>query len=198
MNYTSISHYLTDQEIASVFDFKRKNIDLDCTLNLESIFYCTSFKNPTISDLLHRAKFTGQLTICNDLVKILQLVFNQGLLNKPDCLAFVPADPKRYRQRNYHIPQILATKLASLLDIELINLFEKKFSTTAQSELSKEARLNNLEGAFKLDHKALKPSYKAIYIVDDVTTTGTTLIELARMLSQYQSSLRVTGIALAG
>lgn len=198
LNYTSISRYLTDQEIVSIFDLKKKKIDLDSPSTLENIFYCTSFKNPIISDLLHRAKFGGQLVICNDLVKVLQLVFNQGLVNKPDCLAFVPADPQRYRQRNYHIPQILATKLAGLLDIELVNLFEKKFTTIAQSELSKEARLVNLNGVFKLLENSLKPQHKEIYILDDVTTTGTTITELANLLSQYQKSIRITGLALAG
>ena len=197
LNYSAINTYLSEAEITEFFNFKIKEVQ-DSSLVLKNIFYCCSFQNPVISDLLHRAKFGGQLAICNDLVKILKLAYSKGFIDKPDFLTFVPADPKRFKQRHYHIPQILALKLANILEIEVVDLFKKTISTKAQSELSKSDRLINLEGVFKINSAKLLPNWANVCIVDDVTTTGTTLNKVATTLHDFKPNLKISAIALAG
>lgn len=198
LDFTAIDSYLTTREIERLLDFKEKELNTGFNKALGSIYYCLSFKHYIVSDLIHRAKFSGELAICDDLVKILQLVFDTGLLAKPDYFTFVPPDPARYSKRNYHIPKILTLKLAAQTRVKVGNFFEKKYTTFAQSSLAKEDRLGNLRGAFKLTDNLPDLENKFIYIIDDVVTTGSTLNELATLLTDQRKNLKIKALTLAG
>ena len=69
--------------------------------------------------------------------------------------------------------------------------------TTSQTYLTKEDRNNNIREAFKVRNKK-KVLNKNILIVDDVFTTGSTLLECARVLDKAgAANIYLCTIALA-
>jgi competence protein ComFC len=64
-----------------------------------------------------------------------------------------------------------------------VNLLKRIINTKPQAKLQKNERLNNLTNAFKIDDlKTRPPPEIIIFLVDDVTTTGATLNECAKVL----------------
>lgn len=74
------------------------------------------------------------------------------------------------------------------------NLLEKKKNTKRQVELKGRERRKNLEGVFAFKDGDLKG--KTIIIVDDVTTTGATLNECAKVLKKAGAK-EVWGLVVA-
>jgi predicted amidophosphoribosyltransferase len=85
--------------------------------------------------------------------------------------------------------------LARALSIEFLpDLLQKKKSTPPQVGLSQAQRKTNLDGAFIFVGKQ-KLAGKKILLVDDVTTTGTTIKKCAALLRR--KGARVTALTLA-
>ena len=65
------------------------------------------------------------------------------------------------------------------------------------------ARLNPLErfleinGAFQIHEKTLNLDYKSILLIDDILTTGTTAVEVARTLKEAYPECNITLLVLA-
>lgn len=103
----------------------------------------------------------------------------------PQCLLPVPLHPGRLQERGYNQSLELARPLSRLLDIPIEHrLCSRERATLAQTSLQGAERRRNLRGAF-LVAKGKLPRHVAI--VDDVVTTGTTVLELA-------STLRKAGV----
>lgn len=150
--------------------------------------------------LLERAKFGAEIAIIPDLAKImtqaLQKQIKQGLIDSPELLTFVPTDPKRWQERGYHLPQLLTKHLSHQLKIPYLDLFDKTNSTQAQTHLNREQRLVNLKDAFTLKAASLT-NLTRICLIDDVTTTGSTLNQCAQTLLQNHGFLKIFGLVLA-
>lgn len=82
--------------------------------------------------------------------------------------------------RGFNQAELIAKSIGGILNIEVkTNLVIKKNITRNQAEISPKKRRENIKDAFKIN------SYipKNIIIVDDVITTGSTIAEIARILS---------------
>jgi len=87
---------------------------------------------------------------------------------------------------------LLARNLASELAWDCIPLLKKVRHTKKQTSLSKAQRLSNLDGAFQWQESAnLHTGIRHILLVDDVTTTGSTLHEVAKAIKARYPSLVV-------
>jgi predicted amidophosphoribosyltransferase len=115
-------------------------------------------------------------------------------------ITFVPPDPKRFSQRGFNSPEILATHLAQKLNLPVLALFKKKNHTKAQAGMSKIERLQNLDDVFELDVGADKidlNKIKYLWLVDDVIASGTTVEKLIQVLYKSFPGIEVTVIVLA-
>lgn len=117
------------------------------------------------------------------------------VLENIDAITFVPLTGKRLKEREFNQSKLLAAGLAAVSGIPLIDLLEKTISTRPQNMLSREERLSNLNGAFAVRTTATINGMD-ILIVDDVMTTGATLMECAKTLRRAGSG-RVRGFVLA-
>jgi len=114
-----------------------------------------------------------------------------NILHKIDVIVPVPARKTALKQRGYSFPALLAKEIAGLSG--------KKCSCKAlvllreieeQKELSASERTENLKGAFGVGGAVLcAPPKKNILIIDDVSTTGATLNEARRALSEYAENV---------
>jgi ComF family protein len=120
-------------------------------------------------------------------------ILQKKLLTGFQAVVPVPVDLKR---RHGFMPVwTMGRLLARELKIEFLpKLLQKKKSTPPQVGLSQAQRKSNLDGAFTLADKQ-KLAGEKILLIDDVTTTGTTIKKCAEVLSK--SGARVTALTLA-
>ena len=101
---------------------------------------------------------------------------------RPDVVVPVPLHPRRLRWRGFNQSELLARPLAELWDVPLLKGLLRTRDTIPQVRLPDEARRENLRDAFAVGDTASAIEGKRVLLVDDVTTTGATLIEGARAL----------------
>ena len=151
-----------------------------------------------VRELIHRAKFAGEFAIAEELAEVLWskwLVFNSNY--NPDLVTYVPWDPVRLVQRGYHLPQKIAQVLAKRLGLECVSVFIKKQSTISQVELTAASRKTALKNMFLIDQNFTRTN-KRWLLVDDVVTTGATLLECKRALAEKKLDVEILGLVVAG
>jgi competence protein ComFC len=108
----------------------------------------------------------------------------------------VPLHPVREKERGYNQSLHIANALVDQADLILkSDILIRSRATASQTELNREERELNVNGAFHI----IKPEFieeQDIVLVDDVVTTGSTLNECARVL-KHNGARRVIGFALA-
>jgi len=117
----------------------------------------------------------------------------QSLPGAFDAVVPVPAD--RRRRRGFQPVPAAGKVLARRLGIEFWpRALRKRKSTPPQVGLSQARRKANLDGAFALSTGKKLPGSRVL-LIDDVTTTGTTLRKCAAVLKK--GGARVTALSLA-
>lgn len=99
-----------------------------------------------------------------------------------DGVVPVPMHKKDYRKRGFNQAVSLAQALAQQLALPYAPVLEKLTKTQPQKELPSVRRRGNLLGVFDVTAAVSGGTY---LLVDDVTTTGSTLDECAKMLKIY-------------
>ena len=96
---------------------------------------------------------------------------------KIDYLVPVPLSKERMNIRGFNQSEILAKGI----NWKYKNLLIKTKNTNPQARSTRQQRIINLENAFEVD-KGYNLENKNIVLVDDVCTTGSTLMECAKVL----------------
>lgn len=112
------------------------------------------------------------------------------------CVIPVPLSRKSEKSRGYNQAALLARPLARGLGLSYREDLVKLTDTRPQKELSALERSGNLLGAFDVREGAAVEG-EAVLLVDDVTTTGATLHECAKMLKLY-GAREVWAVTAAG
>jgi predicted amidophosphoribosyltransferase len=73
----------------------------------------------------------------------------------------------------------------------MIAIANKKKSTKTQASLDRNNRLHNLKNAFSLTKNLQLQGNETILIIDDITTTGSTINELAKLIKQYYPNIKI-------
>ena len=128
--------------------------------------------------VVHRLKFEGKRMLARPMAAwILSNIGNiQGEMMIP-----VPLHVKRKRERGFNQGELLARELAELTGVAAFDGLQRVKETRQQYELSREARLENIAGAFAL-RDGFNVAGKDVVLVDDVLTTGATAAECAAVL----------------
>ena len=109
----------------------------------------------------------------------------------------VPLHRKRKISRGYNQSEYFAKGLAAALELPVdVQSLARKYATLSQTRKSAEARWENVGQAFQCK----KPIPKHVLLVDDVITTGSTLIACIQALMAAPSppkSIRIAAIAMA-
>lgn len=146
---------------------------------------------------VHQFKYSGKTHLAGSLGALLALFLRDWLIIKKDLtLVPVPLHPKRLRERGFNQSLLLAREVAAALDLELdfLSLRRKRY-TQPQISLKSHERRKNVKNAFEIGrYEAIKG--KAVILLDDVATTGSTLNECARTLKRAGCK-QVYGLVLA-
>ena len=104
-----------------------------------------------------------------------------------DLVLAIPAHWRRRFQRSYDHSRLLAASVARGLDLPLGDELVRVRDTPPQAHLPKTRRIENIRGAFAVtDPRSIAGA--RILLVDDVTTTGATANEAARMLLDHDAT----------
>lgn len=126
-----------------------------------------------------------------DLARPLGDLLGQVCLTRPvhvDLVAPVPLHVTRLAERGYNQAALVAARVARLLRVRLRSrLLARIEMTTSQARLGKEDRLLHVAHAFTLQQRQAVQG-KALLLVDDVVTTGSTLQACAAVALQSGAS----------
>lgn len=96
-------------------------------------------------------------------------------------ITFIPLAPRRHRWRNFNQSELLAKELAVQFGRQATTILTRSRMVKVQKELTREERRHNLQNSFSCRSGATIKN-KKILLIDDVVTTGTTLMEAAKVL----------------
>ena len=159
-----------------------------------------AFKNtPIIKKLIYKFKAKHQKDIWRFFSQFLYRELKRNpFLKGETALSFVPSFwTKNLLSRGYQPSYILAKNLAQNSNLPLLKLCKKIKNTKSQIHLDKEQRKINVLGSWAYIGTKQKLSFDNIVIIDDITTTWTTLNEIAKCIKTQQPNLTIRGIAIA-
>ena len=98
-----------------------------------------------------------------------------------DVITAVPISKSRMEERGYNQSELIARELAGLLQLPYCECLKKIKENKIQHDLKKEQRFDNVRGVYAPVHSE-RVEGRAVLLVDDIVTTGATLLECCRML----------------
>jgi len=139
------------------------------------------FKHP-IRNILHTIKYRRNVGLGQTIAEI--MLPDLTALNWPiESIIPIPLSEQRLRERGYNQVALIARPLAQLQSIQYLpNGLRRARHTRSQVGLNLAERKNNIKDAFFADPKRV--AGKNILVIDDVTTTGATLVEAASALKR--------------
>lgn len=141
--------------------------------------------NSALKTILKQIKYKFVRKALSDLLEQspIKVVLNDvGRYPAPVALVPIPLHESRLAWRGFNVAEDIAHALSKTSNLPVVNALKRTRSTLPQAETSsRQERKENIEGAFS----ALRPcSYKTVILVDDVITTGYTVMEAARELKK--------------
>lgn len=157
---------------------------------LLSITSAVEYQNDFAQRLVHALKYDHIRDtvepLANWLIPAVRAVHQQG-----DVLVPVPLHARRLRQRGFNQSELLSKKVSAALHIPIVYAVQRNRNTKPQVECDGEERRKNLADAFV----AQAVDAKRIILIDDVTTTGSTYVEIAKAIRKI-SPVPVIGVAV--
>ncbi len=152
-----------------------------------------SFKDRRVKNIIHAIKFFGRRDLISPLAQ--QLV--ELLPEHPANWTLVPIPSHFFRKitRGYNQAELLAKELSKLsaIPVDDTMLLKKKHTHRQAVAKSRKDRLKGQKGSFVASASS---HGKHIILIDDVTTTGATLLEARSCLLQ-QGATEVLAITIA-
>lgn len=116
----------------------------------------------------------------------------------PDLLIPVPLHPVRQQARRYNQAELIAQGLADVLNRPLCKALQRLKNTPPLHPLNPEQRQQVLQSCFKVSIAFQQPlQQQRILLVDDILTTGSTVLQAAMALSGASSKIISVSVARA-
>ncbi len=116
--------------------------------------------------------------------------------NHVDIVTIIPLHPKKEKKRGYNQVELFANTIANYLQKPFYkDLIIKKENTKSQTIHNKEIRFKNVKNTFEKNAN-YKLNNKHVLLIDDVLTTGATLISCCKTLKNT-SNVNISIITIA-
>lgn len=134
----------------------------------------------SVREAVHRFKFHGGVTAAGPLGELMAQTAAERFSGEFDTVSWVPVSAKRLRKRGYDQSRLLAESACKLWEVEPECLLRKVRDNPAQSSLEQaEDRWANTQDVYEA---AGTSAGKRVLLLDDVCSTGSTLVSAARTL----------------
>jgi len=156
--------------------------------DLNKVIAATSYHQPLVEKMIHGLKFRFIPELAEPLARLLIDCYGkiENKLDQPVIIP-VPLNKKRLLERGFNQSELIAQKFAEHFRYPLLtDVVRRRRQTPHQVGLDRAQRLKNVAGAFTVD---LPESIQGqnIIIIDDVLTTGATIVEIAKVLKNAQA-----------
>jgi len=134
-----------------------------------------------LKDAIHQFKFNGRQKLSEVFgLMMLDVLIKSGIpLKYIEIIVPVPLSRQRIRSRGYNQSGLLADVIGRMIGVHVDHdRLKKTRDVRPQSELCRRERLDNVKGAFS----SADFSESNILLVDDIYTTGATVMDAARAL----------------
>jgi ComF family protein len=155
--------------------------------------------NDPVRHLIHHIKYHGQWALAEFLAdRLAQQESVRHILREADLIVPVPLHPWRELSRGFNQADVIARRLGQRMRVKVASPIMRLKNTQTQTHLhAREKRLENLRDAFALS-KPKQIRDKHVVLVDDVFTSGATLISAGRTIQQAEpASLCAIVVAVA-
>ena len=161
---------------------------------LTGLLFVGEFPSRALREAIHVLKYNGVQELAIPLSYLLVRRLSAVSTLERAVVIPVPLHPAREAERGFN----QAVLLTQLFEQEVAtNVLVRYRKTKPQASLDQRGREVNLQGAFALHPEGLsKIKGKTIILVDDVSTTGSTLDMLAALLKSYGAK-QVWGLVVA-
>lgn len=162
-----------------------------------SFYYYNGF----LQKIIKHIKYRLATDVFDEFRQIIQPVIQEKLLFckqilKNGLLQPVPLHSTKLKLRGFNQALLVGNLINTILKMPIVDYFERKKKTLAQAETHKKKdRYQNIQGAFQ-PKKKTELAGRTVVIVDDVMTTGLTVLELGKAIKRCGAS-KVFVIALA-
>jgi ComF family protein len=139
-----------------------------------------------LRSIVHALKYDGRRSLAQPL-GVLMRERCAWALEGADVVVPVPLHFSRRRQRGFN----QALDLARAIDLPVVRAIRRARATTSQTDLTADERHRNIRGAFapsRLPWRASAIEGRIVVLVDDVSTTGATIEECARVVRSMGAS----------
>lgn len=152
------------------------------------------------TDPVQQLVFLLKYTHAYDLAPIMATKIALHLLSHPllqrnisldtAAIGFVPSHRyKKYWIKWYNQSELLAKEVAKIIWLPLVDISKRSRYTRSQVSLSRAKRKTNLIWAFACKEDLLPADISTLIIVDDITTTWSTLYQLTKKIQQTYPDL---------
>lgn len=163
-----------------------------------------SYRNPALRRGIHWLKFKHIRPVAKTLswlvVPQITKIAPIEHLQTSAALIPIPLYKRRQKQRGFNQSELIAHHIAGLISIPMIDALVRQRSTWSQANLSQELRERNVAHAFTIkkepDIAHMLKRFHTIILVDDVTTSGSTLNAAAEELKAL-SDASIWGLTIA-
>jgi len=147
--------------------------------------------------IAHNLKYAGVQELGFDLGRRLGKSFVENGICA-DAIIPVPLHRRKFRERGYNQAELIARGVSEVSEIPVrCDLVRRKKYTKTQTLLTLHERQENMEEAFEVvPFKKSEVSEKKYVVIDDVVTTGSTMIACAAVL-RASGALGVIGASAA-
>jgi ComF family protein len=173
---------------------------------LAGLLVASDWDNLLLRQIIYKYKYNFikelSLPLAKILIGFLEAFGLQNIAGDEIILVPVPLHKKRELWRGFNQSKILAQEIAEYFNLPLADdLLIRHRHTALQAEIkNNEDRKINMQNAFLLSSEALKKNYnlknKTIILIDDVSTTSSTLSECARVIKPLKPK-KIWGLVLA-
>ena len=156
---------------------------------LDALLVSAKYKDNGLAKIIHLFKYSFVRDLNVPLGKIMAECFSKNSLPLPDIIIPIPLHPRRLRWRDFNQSELLANylghNLAPGMKIPVKNkiLKRKRFTSPQMTIKNYAKRKENLKNAFAIENN-INIKDRAVLLVDDVCTTGSTILECAKILKQ--------------
>lgn len=157
-------------------------------------------KTGKVQHLIHGLKYHH----CRENGIFLGEEIGKSLLKAPDYQGIsyiipIPLHPKKEKIRGYNQSHVIAEGISEVMNIPIAEqCLVRSVFTDTQTKKSREERWQNVKDIFELKN-AQKLQGKHVLLVDDVLTTGATLMSAGKALMQVEGiKISVATVACAG
>lgn len=169
-------------------------------INIEratALFYYQGQETHTV---LHNLKYYDNPDVGFHLGRILaEEALESDFFKGIDAIMPVPLHSRKERKRGYNQSRYIAEGISDVTSIRILDKeIVRKVNTKTQTRMNKDERWDNVQDVFSRGrHCKVLPSCQHVLIIDDVLTTGSTLISFAKAIENVNPKIRFSVASLA-